>query len=110
MKNSFRIFLPCVMLLVSGCHAFHQVQIQPGHLTEQLQAGDRVRLETKDGNKYRLAILKIEDGMIHGKRQSVKAADVVSVQRSEIDAGKSLGLGGLIAAGAGVFALILAGF
>lgn len=97
-----------LVLSVSGCRSFQPMPFQPGQLTEQLQPGDKVVLQTRDGAKHRIGIVKIEDGVIHGKRQSVKVADVVGVERSEIDAGKSLGLTALIAAYASLVVYLLA--
>jgi hypothetical protein len=66
-------------------------QIDSGEL---LKPGDRVRLATKDGavHEFQITAIKTDEGVVVGRKESVRIADIVGVGKREFAIGKTVGL------------------
>jgi hypothetical protein len=98
MKNTLVLLLCAV--IGSACTTLHPVQLSTNNAQQQitsgqlLKPGDKVRLITTDGEVHDFAITAIDtaDGTVKGAANSVRVADIVTVEKREPALGKTLGL------------------
>jgi hypothetical protein len=98
MKNAFAVFL-CTAN-VAACTTLKPVQLPTNETHEQiangelLNAGNKVRLITADGRAHDLTVVTIDAaaGTVKGENESVRIADIVTVEKRKPAVGKTLGL------------------
>jgi len=98
MKNTL-VLLLCAAI-ASACTTLRPVQLSTDNAQQQitsgelLKPGDKVRLITTDGKTHEFAITAIDvaEGTVKGPADSVRVADIVTVERREPALGKTLGL------------------
>lgn len=75
-----------LIIYVTGCTTMRPIDGSPKELQqfinsgELLKAGDRVRIVTADEKTHRVAITKIEAGLIVGRNESVPIDEVTSLE------------------------------
>jgi hypothetical protein len=97
MRNAFLGVL-CAMAC-AACSALRPVETSTAAAQQQiasgqlLKPGDKVRLITADGKAHELTVTAIDaDGTVEGKPESVRIADIVTVEKRELAVGKTTGL------------------
>ncbi len=98
MKNTLMLLLCAV--LGSACTTLRPVQLATDDAKQQitsgqlLKPGDKVRLITRDGKAHEFAITAIDaaEGTVKGHADSVRVADIVTVEKRAPALGKTLGL------------------
>jgi len=83
---------------------------EPAHIASQIEAGDKIEYRTSDGNIGKLKITSVNSEMIQGisqgKDKTVLIADIISLEKKEIDALKTTGL--ILGITAGIVIFIIA--
>jgi len=98
MKNTL-VWLLCAAI-GSACTTLRPVQVATDEAQQALASGqllkpgDKVRVITRDGKAHEFAITAIDtaDGTVKGPADSVRVADIVTVEKREPALGKTLGL------------------
>ncbi len=112
-----------ILLLFSGCTTFRPVELESRQLQEKLSAGeiihvkDKVKIHTSDGVNHRFKVKEMSDGLIAGSKGNVRIEDIVSLEKREFSAVKTILLVGatvyfisvLAAAGSADAAILAAG-
>ena len=80
-----------ISLLVAGCTSFDDLD-PPGAVAGQLNPGDEVEVVTVDGRNYRFTVKAVDAEAISGDGVRVPVADIATLKRREISAGKTAGV------------------
>jgi hypothetical protein len=101
MKNLLMVFaLVCAALGSYGCTTLRPSVMSTDEIHRQidsgelLKPGDKVRLTTKDGavHDFQVTAIKTDEGLVVGRKESVRVADIVAVGKRELAIGKTIGL------------------
>ena len=101
MKNLVTVFaLVCAALGGSGCTTLRPSVMSTDEIHRQidsgelLKPGDKVRLATKDGavHEFQVTAIKADEGLVVGRNETVRIADIVGVGKRELAIGKTIGL------------------
>jgi len=98
MRNAFAMLLCAAN--VAACTTLAPVQLatddaqQAIATGELLKPGNKVRLITTDGRAHDFAVVAIDtaEGTVEGEKESVRIADIVTVEKRKPSVGKTLGL------------------
>lgn len=88
----------CFMMTLVGCTTLQPISQSRAQLQEQIASGnlltrdDRIQVTLESGESFDLVVVRIGDGMLQGRDRSVEIAEVVSIQRREVDSMKTAGL------------------
>jgi len=105
-------------IVMSGCTTLRPTEASPEEIHRQimseelLKPGDKVRLVTADESvhEFRITELNLEQGLVSGKDESVRIAEIVGVGTREIAVGKTVGRTLGISTGVWIGLLLAAGF
>lgn len=93
-------FTACVLIIaVTGCTTMRLIDGSPTELQrfinagELLKPGDRVRIATADERAHRIAITKLEAGLIVGPNESVPVDQVRSLEIKKVKSAASFPFG-----------------
>ena len=97
----------CTMLRpVTGNLSELQQRIASG---EVLKRGDHVVILTKDGRTQEFKVVSVSDRSIDGKHELIPIDQVASVQKRELNVGKTALVVGLIVVGVGLIVVLAIG-
>ncbi len=114
MKSVFLALVAVCVTFNGACTTLQPTEATPEELQRLilsegiLEAGQRVRLVTVDeaAHEFRVTSIDVENGVVHGKDESVPIADIVAVETREISAGRTALLTGGLAYGLGIIIAI----
>jgi hypothetical protein len=78
------VFLASLSLL--GCVTTQPLSTNPAQLAQDLQAGDRVELVTKSGQRLDFKVERIDSQGLHGGGNDIAFTDIENVSRKKVDA------------------------
>lgn len=85
-------------LMLMSCTSVKTVR--PADIPSSLKEGDTVKVVTNDGTEREFKIVTVTPEAIVGEDQRIEFADIMRVEKREIDAGKTAALGaGVLAVG-----------
>ena len=81
-----------VISLTSGCTTLRQINPNPRVLAETIQAGDSVRITTRNGVVLELVVQEQRDDQIIGEHEKVAVPDIAVIEKREYSRGRTAGL------------------
>ncbi len=100
--------------LLAACTTLRPVSAGPPDLqrgpaaSRPLEAGDRVVVFTRDGRRHEFDVTSVSTELVAGGRESIPTDQIVSIQRRESSAAKTLVLVGTTIIGVTILAVALA--
>lgn len=88
-------------LVLGGCTRLQEVPLAPPPLQEAVKPGEKVRVTLRDGTIRELEVTAVEPEAIVAGEQRIAAAEIVKLEREEVDVGKTAfaSIGGLALVG-----------
>jgi len=108
MKLNFKPIVLVVLLLIFlfACSSMRTVNPDtPDAIDNYIVAGDKIRVETNDGEEIQLQVVEVTKDGIIGKGQSIPRNNIKTIKKMDSDVIKSVGLGWGIA-----FAVVMLSF
>ena len=100
----------CIYL--SGCATTSHVSMDGG--SDPAKPGDEVKISMTDGSSHQFRVERISDDAICGPVECLRRQDIASIERTRIDAARTIGVTlaviGIVALVAGFAALHAGGF
>jgi hypothetical protein len=88
---------------LTACTSQHLINPQPQSLHDKLNAGDTVRLVTKDGRHVQFKIVEIRSDSIFSQKQHIAFGEIAKIEKQQVDAAATTGV--VILGAAGVMAV-----
>lgn len=112
MIRRFRPVLGLVLamaLVLGGCTRMQEVPLAPTPLQEAVKPGEKVRVTLRDGTVRELEVTAVEPEAIVAGEERVAAAEIVKLERREVDVGKTAAatVGGLALVGLVILGIAL---
>jgi len=79
MKNLVSFLVP--LFLLCSCAQWWQVRPYPDFITAEIKAGDQLRIETSDGIKRKVVVVKVLNDRLVGEEQIVLFTDIVTLEK-----------------------------
>ena len=108
LTRQFTLFVLTVVTLfgITSCVNYRPVILTPEGLAENIEPGDRVRIETVDGHVTKTRVLEVSERGIKGKRQEFPIDDLRRVEKGELSKIKTAWLiWGIVTLTGGIYGL-----
>ncbi len=69
------------LFLLSSCAQWWQVRPHTDFVNAEINPGDKLRIETRDGTRTKLVVVEIEDDKIIGELQTIMLDDIVLLEK-----------------------------
>ncbi len=87
------IALAAVLSVAAGCTAMKPLAVDnPSELSQQLEVGQKVVVETIDGERFKFIINKIDESGISGEEHFIAYSDIDELRTRELSATNTVGL------------------
>lgn len=70
-----------ILLFLSACTPWWQVRPHTDFVKAEIQAGDQLRVETRDGEHSKFVVVQVEDDRIIGQDQTILLQDIVLLEK-----------------------------
>lgn len=91
-RNILVYLVILIHVLSSGCTVPRHVPAgNPADLARALEPGDKVTIQTRQGEKFPLTIVTVDPEKITGEGREVRLSDIEQVQREEVSTGHTVG-------------------
>jgi hypothetical protein len=77
--------------LFTACTSQRLINPQPQSMHNELNAGDTVRIVTKDGRHMQFKIVEIKADSIFSQKQPIAFDEIAKIERQKVDAAKTTG-------------------
>ena len=75
----FCLLLP--LFLLSACAQWWEVRPYTDFVRAEIRPGDKLRIETRNGEKRKLTVVAVKDDRIVGERQTIALADIEKLEK-----------------------------
>jgi preprotein translocase subunit YajC len=97
------IVLVVLAFIFMSCTSHRLVNPQPQSLHNELNAGDTVRIVTKEGRHVQFKIVEIRADSIFSQKERIAFGEIAKIEKQKVDAAKTTGA--VILGAAGVLAV-----
>ena len=89
-----KLTLPLLLFTLSACSTMTDLRVEESSLSRQLETGDRIVVQTKDGQLVDMHYVLVENGEIRGSRFedglqpvtiSIESVEVIRAKKGELD-------------------------
>ena len=96
--NLRKLTLPLLLFTLTACSTMTNLRVEECSLSRQLETGDRIVVQTKDGHLVDMHYVLVENGEIRGSRFedglqpvtiSIESVETIQAKKGEPDAGNS---------------------
>ena len=96
-----QLLAACVVLSMAGCTTLQPLAVDPSQLASTLKPGDKVEVTTASGQQLQFKVDSVDASGLRGGGQQLAYADIQSIDRKEVDTGRTMWVVlGIVAAGA----------
>lgn len=110
MKNITRTIITLLLCIsLPACTTSRAVKIAPdAPASSEIHKGDRLHITFKDGRDLSLIVDRVDEKFIYGQQNTIPWNTVASIDRNEVSAAKTAGLGAGVLLAIALFSMAFA--